>query len=140
MKVHFRRRISRQKYSILYNSFVADIPARKAAGIASVNRKTVNRYFTLFREVVLQEAYYERTNISLRNGVEIDESYFGARRVRGKRGRGAGRKVIVFGLLKRNGNVYTNIIKSAEKTGGYAHHTTCGTIWIRYILRWMEKL
>ena len=115
MKVHFRRRISRQKYSILYNSFVADIPARKAAGIASVNRKTVNRYFTLFREVVLQEAYYERTNISLRNGVEIDESYFGARRVRGKRGRGAGRKVIVFGLLKRNGNVYTNIIESAEK-------------------------
>jgi transposase-like protein len=33
--------------------------------------------------------------------LEADESYFGPRRVRGKRGRGAGGKTIVFGLLKR---------------------------------------
>ena len=50
--------------------------------------------------------------------IEIDESYFllrytrncvaeGAKRVRGKRGRGAGRKTPVFGMLKRNGCVYT---------------------------------
>ena len=37
--------------------------------------------------------------------VEIDESYFGARRVRGKRGRGAARKTSVIGLLKRGGKV-----------------------------------
>ena len=36
--------------------------------------------------------------------VEIDESYFGGRR-KGKRGRGAGGKVPVFGLLKRGGKV-----------------------------------
>jgi len=116
MKVHNRRRISRRKYSILFNSFVADIPARKASQIAGVNHKTADRYFGLFREAVSQNAQEERENISLRNGVEIDESYFGPKRVRGKRGRGAGRKIIVFGLLKRNGKVYTNIIKSAEKT------------------------
>ena len=34
--------------------------------------------------------------------IEIDESYFGAKRVRGKRGRGAGKKTPVFGMLKRN--------------------------------------
>ena len=41
--------------------------------------------------------------------VEIDESYFGARRVRGKRGRGAGGKTPVIGLLKRGGKVFTEI-------------------------------
>ena len=38
--------------------------------------------------------------------IEVDESYFGGTR-KGKRGRGAGGKVPVFGLLKRNGEVYT---------------------------------
>ena len=38
--------------------------------------------------------------------VEVDESYFGGQR-KGKRGRGAAGKVAVFGLLKRNGKVYT---------------------------------
>lgn len=50
----------------------------------------------------------------VRGTVEVDESYFGPRRVRGKRGRGAGRKTIVFGILKRSGKVYTKIVPSAE--------------------------
>ncbi len=45
----------------------------------------------------------------------MDESYFGARRVRGKRARGASGKTIVFGLLKRNNKVYTQIIPDAKK-------------------------
>lgn len=45
--------------------------------------------------------------------VEADESYFGGRR-KGKRGRGAGGKVPVFGLLKRNGKVFTVIIPDAK--------------------------
>ena len=43
--------------------------------------------------------------------IEVYESYFGARRVRGKRGRGAGKKTPVLGLLKRNGCVYTQVVK-----------------------------
>lgn len=115
MKVHNRRRISRQKYTILFNSFVADISAFKAAEIASVNRKTADRYFTLFRQPILQAALIERKSANLGNGIEIDESYFGPRRVRGKRGRGASRKIIVFGILKRHGRVYTQIIKSTQR-------------------------
>jgi transposase-like protein len=45
----------------------------------------------------------------------VDESYFGARRVRGKRGRGAGSKQIVFGIYRRNGKVYTEIVPNAAK-------------------------
>ncbi len=37
------------------------------------------------------------------------------RRVRGKRGRGAGGKTIVFGLLKRADCVYTEIVPNASK-------------------------
>ena len=45
--------------------------------------------------------------------IEVDESYFGGRR-KGKRGRGAGGKVPVFGLLKRGGRVYTVMIPNAR--------------------------
>ena len=38
----------------------------------------------------------------------------GARRVRGKRGRGAHGKTIVFGMIKRHGKVYTQIVKSSS--------------------------
>ena len=47
--------------------------------------------------------------------VEIDESYFGPRRVRGKRGRGAGGKTPVIGLLKRGGKVFTEIVENCSK-------------------------
>lgn len=39
----------------------------------------------------------------------MDESYFGGTR-KGKRGRGAGGKVAVFGILQRGGKVYTKVI------------------------------
>jgi transposase-like protein len=47
--------------------------------------------------------------------VEVDESYFGPRRVRGKRGRGASGKTIVFGVFKRNGKVYTENVPDVKK-------------------------
>ena len=43
----------------------------------------------------------------LKGEVEIDKSSFGARRVKGKRGRGASGKTIVFGIFNRHGKVYT---------------------------------
>jgi len=45
--------------------------------------------------------------------IEVDESYLGGVR-KGKRGRGAGRKVPVFGLLKRGGRFYTVMIEDAK--------------------------
>jgi len=47
--------------------------------------------------------------------VEVDESYFGPKRVRGKPGRGASGKTIVFGVLKRDGHVYTQIIPNCRQ-------------------------
>ena len=45
--------------------------------------------------------------------VEADENYFGGGR-KGKRGRGAAGKIVVCGLLKRSGKVYTAIIPDAR--------------------------
>jgi len=44
--------------------------------------------------------------------IEVDESYFGARR---ERGRGASGKVPVVGLLKRNGKVYTQVVQNCSR-------------------------
>ena len=43
--------------------------------------------------------------------VEIDESYFGPRR-----GRGAGGKTPIIGLLKRGGKVFTGVVKNCSRT------------------------
>lgn len=39
-----------------------------------------------------------RVSLHFTGEIELDESYFGAKRVRGKRGRGAYGKTIVFGV------------------------------------------
>lgn len=45
--------------------------------------------------------------------IELDESYFGGAR-KGKRGRGAAGKMIVFGILKRGDRVYTKVIADTK--------------------------
>ncbi len=47
--------------------------------------------------------------------IEVDESYFGPRRVRGKRGRGASGKIPVLGLHKRQGRVFLSVVKNCSK-------------------------
>ena len=64
------------------------------------------------RERIAEECAIESP---LSGEVEVDESFFGARRVKGKRGRGAGGKTIVFRLLKRNGKVYTKIVPNCSR-------------------------
>ncbi len=46
--------------------------------------------------------------------LELDESYFGGKR-KGKRGRGAAGKVAVFGILERDGKVYTVAVPDCKK-------------------------
>ena len=50
-----------------------------------------------------------------RGHVEVYESYFGPRRVKCKASRGAGRQTIVFGICKRHGKVYTELVEDCAK-------------------------
>ena len=92
--------------------FSEDETASKTAKYSRVSRNTVNKFFHKFRLRIVE--------ISLANTpelgeFEVDEAYFGARRVRGKRGRGAAGKTPVFGILKRKGKVFVNIVKNCTK-------------------------
>jgi len=107
-----RSHISEAKTRRVVRLFCEDLTATQIAELTGLNRKTVNRILTYIRTVI---AMYCESISPLSGEVEIDESYFGPRRVRGVRGRGAGRKVIVFGLLKRNGKVYTQIVPNVSR-------------------------
>ena len=77
-----------------------------AAVLVGVHRNTAASFYTRLRKVIAEEM--EKAS-PFAGEIEVDESYFGGRR-KGKRGRGAGGKVPVFGLLKRGGKVYTAMI------------------------------
>ena len=102
-----RSKISEAKFRHLVRLFAADLDAGQIAEIASLNRNTVNRYLTAIRGRI---AEFCESSSPVSGEIEVDESYFGPRRVKGKRGRGANNKTIVFGLYKREGKVYTEIV------------------------------
>jgi hypothetical protein len=76
-----------------------------------LNRNTAGRFYGEFRRRMAQLAA-EASPFS--GEIEIDESCFGSRRVRGKRGRGTGGKTVVFGLLKRGDCVCTQIVPGCK--------------------------
>jgi len=112
-KYYKRSRISEAKFRQLVRLFAQDLAASDVAALTGLQRKTVNSIFFKIRTRIAQEC--ERQSPLAQGEVEVDESYFGPRRVRGKRGRGAGHKTPVFGLLKRQGKVYTEIVPDCRK-------------------------
>ena len=107
-----RSKISEAKIRQIAKLFAIDLDATQIAAVTGLNRNTVNRYLAAFREKI---AHYCEAESPVSGEVEVDESYFGARRVKGVRGRGARGKTIVFGLFKRNGRVYTEIVPDCSK-------------------------
>lgn len=93
--------------------FSLDLDASQIAKITGLNRNTVNRYLSEIRARISEHC---QTQSSFLGEVEVDESYFGARRIKGKRGRGAFGKTIVFGIFKRNGKVYTEIVPNCRRS------------------------
>jgi transposase len=111
-KYFFRAKISDDKFRTVLRLFCLDIEATKVAEFTGLNRGTVNNIFHKLRERIAEICEYESP---FENGeIELDESYFGARRVRGIRGRGARGKTPVFGMLKRGDKVYVQIVKNCS--------------------------
>jgi transposase len=108
-----RSKISERKMRQLLRHFALDLTASDASQLIGISRRSVTSIFLKIRERIAEEC--ERASPFSRCEVEVDESYFGARRVRGKRGRGASGKTIVFGIFKRNGSVYTEIVPDCKK-------------------------
>jgi hypothetical protein len=62
-----------------------------ASGLIGVSRNTINSYYKDIRERIFAQTLKEHQQEI--GEFELDESYFGAKRVRGKRGHGAAGKV-----------------------------------------------
>ena len=110
-------KISWYRVKKIIECFCLDITASKTALLLGLNRNTINYYYKKFRLAIYAHQYQEFKKMF--GEVELDESYFGAKRKRGfagkrKRGRGT-LKQPVFGILKRNGKVYTEIIPDCKK-------------------------
>ena len=87
------------------------------AQLLHLNRNTVNHLDGQFREAIyLHQLSLKRHYFG---DYEVDESYFGARRQRGVRGklkRGRGTRIqSVFGVFERQGRAYTEMVPDCRK-------------------------
>ena len=87
------------KFNKIAKCFCADITATACAQIVGVKCNTVNSYYNDFRRKIMLAVLEETRSES--GEFEVDESYFGAKRVRDKRGRGAAGKKISFRASKK---------------------------------------
>ncbi len=97
-------------------AFAVDLTATQTAHMLGLDRKTINRYYQLFRLVI--HAHQKQQIAALVGIVECDESYFGQARPRGvpgprKRGRGTNKQP-VFGIFERGGAVFTEIVPDVK--------------------------
>jgi len=68
---------------MIIRSFTLDFPASKIAELSDVSRPTINKLLLKLR---IRVARVCDASSPFSGEVEVDESYFGARRVRGKKG------------------------------------------------------
>jgi transposase len=108
----FRCKLNNKTQLELLKYFILEVTARSAASLLSIHPNSAALFYRKIR-LVITEHLNEESKEMFNGQIEIDESYFGGTR-KGKRGRGAGGKVAVFGMLKRHGKVYTVIVRDTS--------------------------
>ena len=104
--------LSERKFGELPRLFRADATALSAAPPTGLNRDTANRHHGMPRARIAEACGADGP---FDGEVEAGESHFGARRVRGVRGRGARGEAIAFGPPKRGGKVCTRIVSGVTR-------------------------
>jgi len=100
-------RISAVDWLWIIKLFELELSTRKIAKQVGISYPTVLKAADLIRRSIVTESKGDRNLIE--GEVEMDEAYFGGKR-KGKRGRGAGHKIPVFGILERKGMVQVEIL------------------------------
>lgn len=111
-KYYHKSHIPEVKFRFVLRCFSSDFDATQTSMLTGISRTTINHLFALFRKRILA---LTTPGKKVNGDVEVDESYFGPKRVRGKKGRGASGKTIVLGILKRNDKVHVSIIKHPSR-------------------------
>ena len=132
-----RSRISEAKIREVVRYVAADLTALQAAALNGLNRNTVNRLYRGVRERMPLACEAQRPLFGI---VEVNESFFGARRVKGRRGRGAYGKTIVFGIFERQGRVYTEIVPDRSKPTLQGIIRGRGSSWLNLVERWFAEI
>ena len=104
----------RSNLSKLSRYFCTDLTAQQISNLTGISRQTINKILKEIRHRI--SVFCDLNSVFESGEVELDESYFGARRVRGRRGRGALGKTVVFGIKKRDGKVYTQVIRNCSRS------------------------
>jgi transposase len=115
----------------LLELFVFGVPAYRLRFRGPASRAASERFFRTVRRVLLRADAAEQQHEPLSGSIECDETMFGGYRP-GKRGWGASGKVIVLGLLKRNGLVRVFIVPSRgrqELLKVIQEHTSLGSLY-----------
>ena len=107
-----RCRLSKKIQDQLLEYFILQVTARSAADMLGIQANSAALFYHKLRLIICEVLKKESDNI-FSGEIEADESYFGGVR-KGKRGRGASGKVPVFGLLKRGGKVYTQVLSDTK--------------------------
>ena len=91
----------------LLHYFSLEIPARKSTRDLGFSYNMVRNHYMNYRVEIFDYLAEEFRKLS--GEIERDESYFGGKK-KGPRGRGAREKVKVFGMLERQGRIFTAIV------------------------------
>lgn len=102
-------------FRYIIKCFCVDLTSSDTAILCGLSRNTINRMFLDIRMRIFSLLLFEEQEGKSSGVFECDESYFGAKRVRGKRGRGAAGKTPVFGLLLLGEKVYVKIVENCSK-------------------------
>ena len=97
----------------LLEFFVLEITARAVADLLGIQANSAILFYRKICEVISYHLALEADEV-FDGQIELDESYFGGHR-KGKRGLGAAGKVAVFGLLKRQGKVFTVVVENTKR-------------------------
>jgi transposase len=111
MKISYCKLLKKDQRRLL-EFFVLQVTARSAADLVGIQANTAALFYHKIRQVIAAQLDLQAEEM-LGGEIELDESYFGGAR-KGKRGRGATGKVIVFGILKRGDRVYTKVIADTK--------------------------
>ena len=112
----------------LLELFVYGVPVYRQRFRSKASSKAIERFYRIIRTCC---AYLENLREPFEGDIECDESTFGGHR-KGKRGWGAAGKVIVFGIVQRNGTVKAYPISQRRKGEILAlirEHTLPGSLY-----------
>ena len=107
-----RCKLLRKQQLRLLEYFVLEVTARSAADILGIQSNTALLFYKKIRQVISHHIALQAAEV-FDGAVELDESYFGVAR-KGRRGRGAAGKVVVFGILKHGGKVFTKVVNDTK--------------------------